>query len=94
MKQNKTKVSSTKSTTAKKKSVKPLYNASTLTKKSNSKLWVAFASGKTPETGLVYSSTLSRDTVRNVTAKSLGLPMSSVRARRVGNMSVRKLSNK
>lgn len=80
------KTTTVKSTT---KTVKSLYSATTLTKKSNSKLWVAFAAGKNPSTGLVYSSTLSRDTVRNAARKVLGLPIQSVRSRRVENLTSR-----
>lgn len=76
-----------------KKAVKPLYKATELTKKSNGKLWVAFKSGSVPSKGMVYGSTLSRDQVRNVASKELGVKIQDVRARRVSNMSSRRLKN-
>lgn len=76
-----------------KKSVKPLYKATDLTKKSNGKLWVAFKSGSTPSKGIVYSSTLSRDNVRVAASKAFEVKIQDVRARRVSNMSARPIKN-
>jgi hypothetical protein len=71
------------------KTVKALYPVSRLTKSTNSNLWVTFPAGKESK-GLVFSSTLSRDTVRNATAKTLGVHMNEIRSRRV--KSFRKVS--
>ena len=65
------------------KIVKPLYAVSALTKNSSANLWVVFPAGSTSR-GLVYSSTLSRDTVRNAARKAWGITdISNVRSRRV-----------
>lgn len=82
---------SLRSKTARKtaKTVKALYPVSRLTKNSSSNLWVTFPAGKTSK-GLVFSSTLSRDTVRNASRKAFGVSISAVRSRRV--KSFRKVS--
>lgn len=71
------------------KSVKALYPVSRLTKNSSSNLWVVFPAGKTSK-GLVYSSTLTRDAVRNASRKAFGVDITAVRSRRVKNF--RKIS--
>jgi len=71
------------------KTVKALYPVSGLTKNSSANLWVVFPAGSTSK-GLVYSSTLSRDTVRNAAGKTLGIHMNETRSRRV--KSFRKIS--
>lgn len=72
-------------TSKRSKTVKPLYAVSALTKNSNSNLWVVFPSGYTSQ-GLVYSSTLSRDTVRNASRKVWGMSnINDVRSRRVSS---------
>ena len=75
------------------KSVKPLYSAKQITKKTTPTLWVVFTSGSTPSKGTVYSSKLSRDQVRADYAKRNSVAIQSVRSRRVSNLSSRKLSN-
>lgn len=63
--------------------VKALYAVSALTKKTASNLWVVFPVGNTSK-GLVYSSTVSRDNVRNSARKTFGaVSISGIRARRV-----------
>lgn len=74
------------------KSIKSLYPATRVTKSTAKKLWVAFPEGN-PEKGLVYSSKLSRDTVRNAASKVFGVAMSEVRSRRVENLRARKIRN-
>jgi len=64
------------------KSVEPLYTVSRLTKNTKSYLWVAFRANR-PESGLVFSGKLTRDEVRNATAKKIGVHMNDIRARRV-----------
>lgn len=64
------------------KSVKALYAVSALTKNSNANLWVAFPAGKTSK-GLVFSSTLTRDKVRNEMSKNTGIKIQDIRAKRV-----------
>lgn len=71
------------------KSVKALYSVSRLTKSTNANLWVTFPAGKTSR-GLVFSSTLTRDAVRNASRKSFGVNITEVRSRRV--RSFRKIS--
>lgn len=75
------------------KTIKPLYKATELKKTSNAKLWVTFKAGTTPSKGLVYSATLTRDQIRNDFAKRNDISMSAVRARRVSNMTSRRLKN-
>jgi len=71
------------------KTVKALYPVSRLTKNSSANLWVTFPAGKTSK-GLVYSSTLTRDAVRNSARKAFGVNITAVRSRRVSNF--RKMS--
>lgn len=73
---------SSKATKVATKTVKSLYPVSSLTKNSKSNLWVAFPAGNTSR-GLVFSSLLTRDAVRNATAKAFGTQMSNIRSRRV-----------
>lgn len=61
------------STKGAKKQVAPLYKVKQATKNSDRKLWVAFEKSR-PTNGLVFSSVLSRDAVRNATRKIMGLP--------------------
>jgi len=80
---------------SKNQEIKPLYKASKLTKNSSKDLWVAFRAGSTPKaSGLVYSSTLTRDTVRNAARKVFNTDMQEVRSRRVRNMESRRLTNR
>lgn len=64
------------------KSVEPLYSVKRLTKNTKSYLWVAFPANK-PSAGLVFSGKLTRDAVRNATAKKIGSHINDIRARRV-----------
>jgi len=50
---------------------KSLYKVSKMTKNTDKNLWVAFPVGKI-NSGLVYNSFLSRDTVRSIARKELG----------------------
>lgn len=78
----------TTKTTKTSSNVKSLYSASKLTKNSTKNLWVVYPAGDEPKNGLVFSSTLTRDNVRNAGRKELGLYFTQdVRARRVSNMS-------
>ncbi len=47
-------------------------------------MWVTFRAGRMSD-GYVYSSTLTRDEVRNATAKQLGVAIQDIRSRRVSN---------
>ncbi len=62
--------------------VKPLYPVSRLSKYASKQLWVAYPTSN-PSNGLVYSSSLSRDKVRNATAKLNGASIQSISACRV-----------
>ena len=74
-----------------KNEIKSMYNASKLTKNSSRNLWVVFPAGTSPKNdGLVYSSTLSRDSVRYAGSKRFKIAMNDVRSRRVSNISSRK----
>lgn len=66
------------------KSIKPLYTSNKLTKNSKPEMWVTFRAGRMSD-GYVYSSTLTRDEVRNATAKQLGVAIQDIRSRRVSN---------
>jgi hypothetical protein len=77
-----------------KNEIKPMYNASKLTKNSSRNLWVVFPAGTSPKNdGLVYSSTLSRDKVRSLCARALNMNTQDIRSRRVSNLTTRKLTN-
>ena len=64
------------------RTVKPMYNTSEITTRTNGNLWVTFESG-TPKKGLVYSSTLSRDEARNAASKMYGTSIQNIRSQRV-----------
>jgi hypothetical protein len=70
------------STTRKTKAIKPLYSATNLKKTSAKNLWVTFVAGD-ERNAQVFTSTLTRDAVRNNARKYFGVNMSDVRARRV-----------
>lgn len=84
MSKSKTGTKTAKTVKSSKKEVSALYPVSKLTKNSSKNLWVTFVAGK-PSKGLVFSSVLSRDTVRNTAAKKLGTQMSDIRSRRVAS---------
>lgn len=66
-------------------SVKPLYPVSKMKKSTSAKLWVSYPKGNTSN-AYVYSSTLSRDAVRNATRKLTGATaIDGIRARRVSS---------
>lgn len=71
------------------KTIKALYPVSRVTKSTNSNLWVTYPAGNTSK-GLVFSSTLTRDAVRNASRKAFGVNITEVRSRRV--KSFRKVS--
>jgi len=89
-----TKASKKSSSSKNTNTIKPLYKAEKLTKNSSKDLWVAFRAGSTPKTGLVYSSTLTRDAIRYNASKLLSVDMNDVRSRRVRNMENRALTNR
>lgn len=82
-KKQKTMPKAKNSTKGAKKQVTPLYKVKQVTKNSDRKLWVAFKKGR-PTNGLVFSSVLTRDAVRNATRKIMGLPtISDIRSCRL-----------
>ena len=64
------------------RTVKPMYNTSEITNRTNANLWVTFVSGA-PTKGLVYSSTLSRDEARNASSRMFGTSIQNIRSQRV-----------
>jgi hypothetical protein len=70
------------SVTVKGKTIKPSYNVSEITSRTNGNLWVTFVAGQ-PKSGLVFSMVLTRDEARNAASKMFGTSITSVRSQRV-----------